>query len=249
MRRVSLLVLLLLLPIIKSFGSVEINGIKYNLDENHKTAEVTEGIDYSGSITIPSQVTHNNVTYSVTSIGTSAFVCATITSITIPNSVTSIGPSAFAGCGYLTSITIPEGVTSIGESAFYYCTILSEITIPKSVTSIGSMAFSKCEMVYDIYCSADPTKLTWNEANNDFKESKQTLCHVLANDLKAYQSKFVNVNVTFVGDLDVFIAAKVESADMESSINDVIYDLNGIRVEGQLPIGIYIKNGKKYIVK
>ena len=64
-----------------------------------------------------------------------------------------------------------------------------------------------------------------------------------------YQAIFGDiVNVTFVGDLDELIAAKVEAANMESR-NDAIYDLNGRRVEGQLPKGIYINNGKKYIVK
>ena len=199
----------------------------YNLDENHKTAEVIEGIDYSGSITIPSQITYNDVVYTVTKIGIGAFSCCfDLTSITIPNSVTIIDDFAFSGCDRLTSIVIPEGVTSIGD-----------------------YAFSDCMMVDDIYCSADPTKLTWNGDGNDFKKSKQTRCHVLAHELKSYQSKFVNVNVTFFGDLEALIAAKVEVADKESSINDVIYDLNGRRVEGQLPTGIYIKNGKKYIVK
>ena len=51
----------------------------------------------SGDVVIPSSVEHNNVTYSVTSIGGSAFYgCSDLTSISIPNSVTSIRDSAFA---------------------------------------------------------------------------------------------------------------------------------------------------------
>ena len=63
---------------------------------------------------IPSIVTYNDTTYSVTSIGIWAFMdCSSLTSITIPNSVTSIGREAFYGCSGLTSITIPNSVTSI----------------------------------------------------------------------------------------------------------------------------------------
>ena len=76
--------------------------------------------EYSGNVVIPESVTYNGVTYSVTSIGSSAFEhCSSLTSVTIPNSVTNIGGSAFSGCSSLTSVTIPNSVTSIGGSAFY----------------------------------------------------------------------------------------------------------------------------------
>ena len=101
--------------------------------------------EYSGSVTIPSSVTYNGTTYSVTSIGKWAFDgCSGLTSITIPNSVTSIGEWAFCYCSGLTSITIPNSVTSIRDFAFDYCSGLTSITIPNSVTSIGSSAFSGC---------------------------------------------------------------------------------------------------------
>ena len=95
--------------------------------------------------TIPSTVTNNGTTYSVTSIGYRAFYdCSGLTSITIPNSVTSIGAYAFQNCSGLTSITIGNSVTTIGLSAFYNCSSLTSITIPNSVTSIGSSAFYNC---------------------------------------------------------------------------------------------------------
>ena len=94
---------------------------------------------------IPSIVTYNDTTYSVTSIGDGAFAdCSYLTSITIPNSVTSIGGDAFVGCSSLTSITIPNSVTSIGIEAFEGCSSLTSITIPNSVTSIGYGTFYGC---------------------------------------------------------------------------------------------------------
>ena len=69
----------------------------------------------SGDVVIPSSVTNNGTTYSVTSIGDRAFAyCSSLTSVTIPNSVTSIGDAAFLDCSGLTSVTIPNSVTSIG---------------------------------------------------------------------------------------------------------------------------------------
>ncbi len=126
-----------------------IDGIYYNLNYSAKTAEVTYAnqysANYSGNVTIPSTVTYNGLTYSVTSIGDDAFCyCTGLTEITIPNSVTLIGDFAFNWCTGLTEIIIPNSVTSIGSIAFQKCSGLTSVTIPNSVTSIGYCAFSDC---------------------------------------------------------------------------------------------------------
>ena len=79
-------------------------NIYYNItSEEDLTVEVTSSSssskEYSGNITIPESFTYNGITYSVTSIGYSAFTgCSGLTSVTIPNSVTSIASDAFRGC-------------------------------------------------------------------------------------------------------------------------------------------------------
>jgi len=114
------------------------------------TVEVTyeeSGSDnYSGltTATIPASVSYNGITYSVTSIGESAFNHSKLTTITIPNTITSIGDEAFYGCSSLTSITIPNSVTSIGIDAFLECESLTSVTIGNSVTTIGKWAFVSC---------------------------------------------------------------------------------------------------------
>ncbi len=126
--------------------SFTIDNLDYAiLSSTDKTVEVTSGSNkYSGAVTIPASITYNSTTYSVTSIGESAFFdCDGLTSVEIPSSVTSIGNSAFYDCDGLTSIEIPSSVTSIGEWAFRGCGLTS-IEIPSSVTSIGNYAFAYC---------------------------------------------------------------------------------------------------------
>ncbi len=66
-----------------------------------------------GDITIPSKVTFDGCTYSVTDIVEDAFKgCTGLTSVTIPNSVTSIGIYAFENCRGLTSVDSRATVTT-----------------------------------------------------------------------------------------------------------------------------------------
>ena len=83
----------------------------------------------SGALTIPDSIFYNNIWYSVTSIGYKAFLCSSLTSVTIPYSVTTICDDAFYSCSSLTSITIPYSVTSIGYAAFSACSSLISMNV------------------------------------------------------------------------------------------------------------------------
>ena len=156
MKKQLLLLAMILLPMLVSADPVEIDGIYYNLNPSNKTAEVTSNpLKYADNVVIPEKITYENVEYSVTSIGSSAFKGSTaLLSVVIPNGVTSIGDDAFSGCCYyftiedshwgLKSVNIPNTVKSIGHNAFFDCFCITSITIPNSVTYIGEKAFYGC---------------------------------------------------------------------------------------------------------
>jgi hypothetical protein len=111
-----------------------VNGIFYKIKENNTKVAVTlasqTGNSYSGDVIIPSTVTHNSKTYSVTQIYPFAFSsCHSVTSIVIPNSVDSIEEGAFWGCINLASLNIPASVKKIGSYSFVGDTILTSITV------------------------------------------------------------------------------------------------------------------------
>ena len=192
------LLITLIFTLVASVGTIfasdtQVDGIWYNFDDSNNTASVTfRGYDYysydneySGAITIPATVLYNNKTYSVTSIGESAFhECSNLTSIAIPNSITSIGDHVFFGCYSLTSIEIPNSVTSIGYSAFWGCTSLTNpvynshvfaymptsytgaYSFPNSVDSIADFAFSSCHNLTSIEIPNNVTSIGYYAFSN-----------------------------------------------------------------------------------
>ena len=160
-------------PLIGTRFFDEASALYYNITSN-STVEVTYGQwhfnTYVGDIVVPTTVTYEGVTYTVTAIGEIAFggcegqlnsviVPNTVTtigesafassphlsSVILPNSIESFGPGAFARCYGLTSLHLPEGITALSERMFFDCTGLSTIEIPSSVTRIEKSAF---EMSY-----------------------------------------------------------------------------------------------------
>ena len=74
---------------------------------SENTVEIISDDNVSGAYSISESISHNGVSYSVTSIGDGAFMGNTnLTDITIPSSVMSIGSGAFSGCSNLKSITV-----------------------------------------------------------------------------------------------------------------------------------------------
>lgn len=159
MKHIISFILAALLPVVASAFDAEVNGIYYNLSGDQAVvtymeydplgATFTPG--YKGNVSLPTSVTYDGKTYSVTKIGNYAFAeCKNLTSVTIPETVTSIGEGAFSECSGLTSVTIGDGVTSIDDEAFKDCASLTSVTIPNSMISIGGSAFRGCKGLTDV---------------------------------------------------------------------------------------------------
>lgn len=169
----------------------------YKIITKGDTVEYVRPISGSAAtVTIPSTVTIDNVTYKVTGIADNAFKNnKTVKKVVIGKNVTTIGNSAFSGAIKLKTVTIGANVTSIGDKAFYKCTALTKITIPSKVTKIGKSAFYGCKNLKNI--TIKTTKLTTKKVGSKafYGIHKKATIKVPKSKLKAYKTMLMGKGI------------------------------------------------------
>ena len=133
-------------------------NVYYNITGTN-TVEVTTkssyGMNYSGTVSIPSTVTNDGKTYTVTAIGRSAFLsCHDLTEVQLPTTIELIDTMAFYYCKGLKSITIPEGVTTIAKMNFYVIDSLRSVDLPSTLRTIEVFSFNSCPKLSSFTCRA-----------------------------------------------------------------------------------------------
>ena len=113
----SILTFVLMLTAIAAWAQeFNVGNFRYVVTDNvnhYVSVAQNDGNAPKGAIVIPSSVSNNAVTYTVTSIAESGFNWNTdITGVTLPRTLTSIGDYAFYGCTSLASFSVPGSVTT-----------------------------------------------------------------------------------------------------------------------------------------
>ena len=149
--------------------------------------------------------------------------------------------------------SLPENIYGkeyeIDDCAFFGNRGITDITIPNFVTSIGDYAFDECENLKTItIATATPPKV--GKRNFSTMSYRTVVVKVPQGSLAAYQSadfwqSFWNI--------EEFGSNSIESVEMNTN-NDTtpIYTLQGVQMKDakeNLPAGIYIQGGKKFVVK
>ena len=161
---------------------------------------------------------------------------------TIPEGVTTIGKYAFYRTR-LDSIIIANSVSSIGEEAFSYCNNLKMLFLP-AVKHIAKDAFSRNDLLLTIYCmETTPAECEDNPFNTN------VVLWVPAESVNTYK------NATYWNDFPIYSMGDFLNSIKDATIttsdskNGVYYDLQGRRINKPTTKGIYIRNGKKFLIQ
>lgn len=165
----------------------------------------------------------------------------------------SIDYYTFSGCRSLQKVKLPDGLTLIDYEAFSHCP-LREITIPSTVDSIDNHAFSGCGNLKTYYCMGQtPPRmedLDVHDGNLGTIYSPNAVLYVPIGCRKAYGAAPYWRQFMVICEMDDVVG--VDPVTVSDKQHDKsTYDLQGRRMaEGQpLQRGVYVKDGRKYVVK
>ena len=195
--------------------------------------------------------------------------CTGLTSIEIQNSVTSIGRYAFYGCSgtlaincdiedaensdegwfygsMFSEVILGETMNKVGKYAFYGSTSIKSLTIGGNVNRIGYYAFDNCTGLKSIYSNAvNPPACRDNAFHGDTKWDCSL--YVPLESIEAYKAATAWRDFLSIKE-NPFYSSLESIATMDK--NDApLYDLQGTQVVAPRPNGLYIRDGKKIILK
>jgi len=177
-------------------------NLKYTVtDATAKTVAVAKANnDLSGSLVLPSNVTNEGVTYTVTSVSQSGFDAVAITSLTIPSTMVSLDTWAFSNCGSLATITIQEAEEPLSIRCGYYAAFRGSdadkvVTINRNLT---------------IYDGNTPFP---NTTRVKFGDKVTTICDNLFNNASKLASVQMGSGITSIGNGAFYGAGGDEGVD------------------------------------
>ena len=230
----------------QSFTDTTSNGIPLEYTVNSGTATVTltgHGTPCAGTLNIPATVSNNSTTYTVTAIGSGAFVfCRNLTTVSIPNTVTLIDTGAFYNCDSLVSINIPSSVTSIRTEAFYMCKSLTTITLPENIDTIEPYTFWQCNNL---------TSITIPNSVTTIRDYAFASCRKLTSII--IPTSVITIGVCGFGGCTSVLSITIPNAVSTIGINafqlvsNIVYHGNAAGIPwGALSVNGFIENGFVY---
>ena len=229
------------------------------------------------NITIPEFVYYNHQVYTVTALGDECFMdCIYLHVVNIPSAVKELGSFCFTFSMPAVSLVLPEGVTTLGAGCFLE-SYIQKIDLPASLTSLGRRCFAEsiqlesvtlrsgyiatisqgcfdsCHRLSEFICYANQVPmLEYDGEKSPFygtRASEGTL-YVQKELVDAYKATPGWNEWKNILPIDAYGSTTGIDA-MTRNVKDdgAIYDLQGRKVIIPQKNILYIKNGKKFIMK
>lgn len=136
-----------------------VDNVEYRILSD-STVAIWNATEVSGNYEIPSQITYDGISYTVTEVGCTAFYKNTkLTGLVMPDTITKIQDwiyedweysSAFGKCTALESVTFSKNLTYIGKYAFVGNTALKNVVLPDKLESISEGVFADCSGITEL---------------------------------------------------------------------------------------------------
>lgn len=181
----------------------------------------------------------------------------------IPEGVERIGMDAFAYNPYLTSVYMPNSVTSTDGGTFANCKNISSIRLSENLKYLTAYTFDHCESLHflDIPASVggfsesefrwSPIKTlvirgSFNELRTDtfYFMDEEVVIYVQKSEMEKFQKVFSGT----IRPLEEYELSDIHAPSTSSVKASCTYDLTGRPVSTPSK-GIYIRNGKKVLVR
>ena len=132
----------------------------------------------------------------------------------------------------------------IGDFTFANCKELTSVALPISLTAIGDRAFGDCDKIASVYA---PFEIPFEIFAFSSAAKQNAILYVPVGARSIYQNtkgwEFENINADGISSIQMLI----ESSTTDDS---TWYKLDGTMMKHKpMNRGIYIKNGKKMIIK
>ena len=191
------------------------------IDAEAKTVSVAKDNNYiEGDLVLPSTVSNEGVTYTVTTVANDGFASTNISTLTVPATVTALGNKAFRNCHSLTYITFQDGSEPLsivcGDNASFGNTNADKsVYIGRNITTNANTgAFPNAVSVE----FGSQVTTIWKYL---FYDASKLSSLVIGNGVKTigeYAFKGSGDNTDYVGELSVTMGENVETVTLPSTL-------------------------------